>query len=245
MDLDVKARLLMGLNVTTHGITIKNYTIGEIFEDVGFTRYLQMSSVATRKVRDYIAEEYFYKFKDISIFDIFCMSEDTNNLFIDFLNFFTGYEWKFAYTEDFVEFYSKNEHGKNVHIDKKNIGDVFEVVKVMYCLDSSKRESDRDDIDDDIRDILRELEEEENKVNNASKNKITLLSIIDGISTKHHSINLLNIWDYKIYQVMHTYYLLNKIDNEDRIVSGVYAGTVDKEKINFEKIYWANEVSPN
>lgn len=245
MDLDVKARLLMGLDVSTHDITIKNYTIGEIFKDIGLTRYLQMSNIATRKVRDYISPEYLDNFKDISVFEVFCMTEDMNSLFIDFLNFFTGYGWRFVYNELFVEFYAKNEYGKNVHVNKENIEDVFEVIKVMYCLDSSKKESERDDIDDNIRDILRELEEEENKVNSASKNKITLLSIIDGISSKHHSINLLNIWDYKMYQVMHTYYVLNKIDNEDRVVSGIYAGTVDREKINFEKIYWANEVSPD
>lgn len=242
MDLDVKAKLLMGLDITIHDITIKNYTIGELFKDVGLTKYLQLSSVAIRKVRDYIRPEYLETFDDVHIFDIYCMSREMNELFIAFLNLLTGYSWKFVHTDVFVEFYAKNEHDKNVHVNKDNIEDIFEIIKIMYCLDSSKRESDRDDINDEMRELLREFEEEESKVKNAKGCNITLVSIIDGISSKHPSINLLNIWEYKMYQVMHTYYSLNKIDNENRMMTGIYSGTIDGKKVEMEKAHWANEV---
>lgn len=242
MDLDLKAKLLMGLNISTHGITIKNYTIGEIFGTIGLTKYLQMSSISNRDVKDYIAREYLYQFKTVSVFDVFCMTQEMNDMFIEFLNLFTGYEWKFISNDTFTEFYAKNEYGNNVHVNRENIHSIFDVVKAMYCLDSSKKESDRDDIDDEMRELLREFEEEEAKVNASKGSKVTIVSIIDGISAKHNSINLLNIWKYKMYQIIHTYYILNKIDNENRIMTAIYTGVMDSKKTDVEKTYWAGEI---
>ena len=241
MDLDMKAKLLMGLDISVCGITIKNHTIGKIFKDIGLTKYLQLSSIATRDVKDYISREYLDQFKDISVFDIFCMTQEMNDTFIEFLNLFTEYEWKFVHNNLFTEFYAKNENGKSVHISKENIQEIFETIKMMYCLDSSKKESEREDIDDRMKEILAELEEEESKVNESKGTKVTILSIMLGLASKHNSINLLNMWDYTIYQIIKTYHYVEKIDNEDRVVQGIYAGTIDGKKIDLEKLHWATE----
>lgn len=242
MDIDVKSKLLMGLDIEIHNITIKNYKLGEIFRDIGLIKYLQMTSVVNKKARDFIKAEYLDEVKDIKIFDVFCMSKDMQKLLSTIMNFFTGYEWNFVVTSSFSELLATNQDGVRVHINRDNYEDVLDVIKAMYCLDETKRESDRDDIDEEMRELLLEFEEEEAKVKAAKGSKLTLVSIIDGISNKHNSINLLNIWDYRIYQIMHTYYILNKIDNEDRLMTAIYSGTIDSKKAELEGAHWANEV---
>lgn len=241
MDVDLKARLLMGLDISIHDITIKNYKMGTLFKDVGLSRYLQLSSLAIRTPKDFLQEEFLEEFKSVTMFDVFCINDELNNFFIQFLNLFTGYEWTFITTPSFTEFHAINEYGSRVHIGKGNYDDVIEIIKVMYCLDRSKRESERDDIDERMKEILAEFEEEESRVNSAKGGTITLISIIDGIANKHNSINLLNIWEYTMYQVMHTFHSLEKISNEDRVMNGVYAGMIDSKKIDLEKMHWAAE----
>lgn len=232
----------MGLDIDVHGIRILNHKLGTIFKDIGLTKYLQMSNLATRSPKDFLNKEYISEFKDITMFDIFCMSEELNKVFMQFLNLFTGYEWNYVATEAFVEFDTMNENGIRVHINRENFNDVIEVVKVMYCLDKSKRESERDDIDDDMAVLLKEFEEEEDKVKRSKCGNITIVSIIDGVASKHPSLNLISVWGYTMYQIIHTYYKLNQIDNERSITSAMYAGTIDSKKIELDKMHWANEL---
>lgn len=237
----MKARLLKGSRIVVHGITIKNYTLGEIFDDIGLTRYLQMSSLANRKPKDFLTSEFINQVPDFTLFDVLCISSELNEIYLNFLNFFTGYEWEFIANEAFIEFHSINENGERVYVNKGNFDSLLDVVKATYCLDKSKRESDRDDIDDEMKELLMEFEEESDKVRKAKGSNITIIGIIDGVSNKHPSINLFNIWGYTIYQLMNTYYALSKIDNESRIMSGIYHGTVDSKAIDLESIHWANE----
>lgn len=241
MDIDLQGKLLAGSNIAVKDITIINYKAHDIFRVIGVTKYLQMTNLMCRTPRDFIEPKYLKEFGDVKLFDIFCMTEEMQDLFKKAMNFFTGYEWDFVGTSAFIEFWATNENNERVHINRENCEEIFDVIKSMYCLHDNKKESQRDDIDDRMREILAEFEEEESKVNTAKGSKITLFSIIAGVATKHNSINLLNIWDYTIYQIIHSFKLLEKISNEDRTMTGIYSGTIDSKKIDLDKIHWAAE----
>lgn len=241
MDVNIRPRLLMGLDINVHNITIKNYKLGEIFKNIGLLKYLQMTSVVNKKVRDFIKDEYLDQVKDMQVFDVFCISRDMQEVLSTVMNFFTGYDWKFVSTDAFSELLATNQNGERVHINRDNYADIIEVIKVMYCLTDTKRESDRDDIDEEMRELLLEFEEEENKIRKAKGAVITMTSMIDGVANKHPSLNLINIWDYTVYQLYHTYQRINRIDNENRILMAIYTGNIDGNKTDLEKIHWAND----
>lgn len=242
MNIGMKAKLIKGSDITVNNIRIKHYKIGYLVDEVGLDKYFYMIHIATLKPKDLLKKEVLKEFKDINMFDIFCMSEDMNNTFIAFLNFFTGYVWDFIDGGSFMEFHAINECGNRVHISRDNFNDVMDVVCKMYCTDMQKpKESERDDIDDEMAQWLRELEEEEGKVNQAKGTFLTIISILTGIANRHPSLNLINIWDYSIYQIQYTYRTLCKIDNENRVFAGVYAGTIDTKKMDLEKMHYAND----
>lgn len=240
-ELDLKAKLRMGSDIDVCGITIKNYKLGEIFNDIGITKYLQMTGLISRSPSDFIDKKYLKEISSVTMFDIFCMSYEMQELFMETMKFFTGYEWRFVANRAFVEFQATNTSDKDVHINKENHEHILNTIKEMYCLSEVKKESEREDIDDRMKEILAEFEEEENKVNKAKGGKITIFSIIDGVSTKHPSINILNIWNLTMFQLMRNFYSLGKNINEDRVMNGIYSGVIDSKKIDLDKIHWATE----
>lgn len=243
MDIDLKARLLMGLDINVHGITIKNHKLGTIFKDIGLTRYLQMSNLATRSPKDFLNKEYISEFKDISMFDIFCMSTDLNGVFIQFLNLFTGYEWTFISTEAFVEFHATNENGSRVHISRDNFDEVIEVVKVMYCLsDDANRKKDEIDIDMAVDDEVRELAmefAEFKKQKNKNKSNVTITSIISFLASKVYDWG--KVFDMTIYQIIKSYSHFEMYSYWENVMTGIYQGTIDSKSINFDEIHYARE----
>ena len=92
-----------------------------------------------------------------------------------------------------------------------------------------------------MRGLLLEFEEEENKIRKAKGAVITMTSMIDGVANKHPSLNLINIWEYTVYQLYHAYQRINRIDNENRILTAIYTGNMDGNKTDLEKIHWAND----
>lgn len=241
LDIDLKAKLLMGCEISTHDITIKNYKIGEIFKEIGLSKYLYMTNIINKKTTDFIKQEYYEELKDLKLFYIFCMSKEMRDIFCEVMNFFTGYEWNFINAGEINEFIALNENNKRVHINDENYNDILETIKNIYCLSESKKDSHRDDIDSEMREMLLEFEEEENKIRESKGAIITIPSMVESVSVKHSSLNLTNIWSYTIYQLHRTYQRINKIDNENRILMAIYNGNIDGDKMDLEKIHWAND----
>lgn len=237
-----KLKLLRGAKVNLGDIWIQPLTLGQI-EEIGISRYYRLLNICNIDKRDIFTNISYDYVKDMSIFDVLIINDQLRNMFIDFIQVFICNDGvgNVEYIPEINEISITYQENLS-WINKENLEDILDVVRMMYCIDKKNKESDRDDVDEDMRRILKEFEEEESKVKSAKGININLMSIIAGVSTKHPSINLLNIWEYTVYQLMYTYRYLNNIDNENRVVSAVYAGTVDGKKIDLEKIHWANEI---
>ncbi|MGL6175210.1 MAG: hypothetical protein ACRC1P_11450 [Cellulosilyticaceae bacterium] len=232
-DIDLKARLLMGLDIPINGITIKNYTIGYIFKEIGLVKYSQIMNLVSLKPRDFMGEID----NNTHMYDILTSNQYTLEWLVDFVSLFIDGEW--IYIPIHNEFFNSKIR---MSINKSNIDDIFYIVKKMYCLDTYGKESDRDDIDDEMRELLLEFEEEERKVRMGKGCGITTLSIVESVASKHPNLNLNSIWDYSMYKLMRTFYRLEHIESNNKTMTGIYSGVIDSKKINLEKIHWANDL---
>lgn len=222
-DLTVISLLTFGNNIELNHFTLINYKIKEIFNPqiLGLVNYYGLIGICLEKPKD-----------------IFNNNVLTSQL-KDFLNMFTNCSWNYIGKFKVFEAIDKD----NVYITEENIGLILDLFAKMYGIDdeSLKKESNREDIDDDMKELLKEFEEEQSKVDRACGVNINLISIIEAVSCKHHSLNLTNIGEYTIYQLYRAYKKLNKIDHENRLTQGYYAGTLKLENSDFKQLHWANE----
>lgn len=219
--ISIISTLLMGEDIKLKGLTLKNYKLNYIFKELGLLLYYGLINVCNLSPEEIFSDE-----KEIIRFK-------------EFLNVFTDREWIYHPSHNIL---STNDIDDLIVIDKDNVSFILEVFRMIYCIHKTIKESEREDIDDEMRELLREFEEEEDKIHKAKGiGNITLLGIIKGVSCKHNSINLINIWDYTIYQLMCSFYALDKIDNEARIMTAIYSGTIDGQKIKQSSIHWAND----
>lgn len=242
IDESVKALILMGEDVEIHGITIRNYKLKEIFDKkiMGLDKYYMNINLCTLLPKDILPREALAhdELKDITLFKICLFVEQIKDKFIEFLDLFTTDKWMF--NPDFCEFVTSYDKNRKV-IDESLMHEIFKITQEMYCVVRPKKESDRDDIDDEMKAMLLEFEEQKAKAKGGVH--ITLLSIIEFVSTKHPSLNLINIWEYTMYKLMKTYYRLEHISNYEQTVSAMYSGTISSKDIDLEKMHWANEIS--
>lgn len=223
-----KSLLLTGSNIEFREMTLFNFNLGKIFKEITLINYMILTDICLMQPQE-----------------IFSTEELINKLVL-FLNRFTDHKWE--YSKD-LSGVLNTEHTVLLNID--NVGQILDVFKMMYCLKEVKKESERTDIDDEMKELLKEFEEEEQKVRNSKtlgKSAITLHSIVNGVACRHPALNLLNIWDYTVYQLFQTYYTLTKIDSENRAYIALFSGNLDKnarKQLDLPTLHWATEVETN
>lgn len=220
----LKSLLTMGADIEFHGLTLINYKLKNIFKDITLLNYYSLINVCTEKPEELLT------------------NEQKAKSFVLFLNCFTNKKWIYNPKRHlFVTDVKTKDELVILNID--NLQYILDVFKMMYCIEEIKNKSEQEDVDDEWKEILKKFEEEEQKVNESlSKQAITLNSIVLGVSCKHPSLNLLNIWDYTVYMILKTYRELNIIDSENRVYSAIYSGICDSLKINLEAMHFANDI---
>lgn len=241
MDKAVYDMLLNGLDIDVGGITIRNYTLRDIFNVIKLDNYNRKISLTVLQpddlgLKDILDEQ---TIKSMSMYDMSCSFIDIREFFLDFLNTFTYHNWYF--NDVFNEYVCSLGENKRLIINRKNIDNILETARKMYCVPKRK---ERVQTSSEIESILKEFEEFDKKTKyNKKQGGITLDSIILAVSTRHHTYNLFNIWDLTVFQLLETYRQLEKDDNWHYTMTGAYAGTIDTKQIDMSKIHWANRHS--
>lgn len=243
-DSELKARLLKGLDIDYQGILIKNYSIGEIFEDLGLDRYYYLAGLTTANVEDLVVGSDLDK---LTVYKLFCNELQFRQHFIEFLNTFTYLKWEYGLMKDFVAY---DENKKRFRINEDKFDGLMKLIKKMYSISRGEKKLS-DEIDPNLatspeaREFAEELIEDA-KENSKKKNKngITLMGIINGICSKGIGYTLFNIWDLKVYQVMAQYYGIEQDEIYKYTMTSIYTGVYDtkKNKFNINDIHWAKEV---
>lgn len=243
VDLTTETRLLRGRNIQFDKIVVKNMTLGEI-DDMGMLEYLTAINFASLTKEKVVGRELIKVFEEYSFYQIVVNYPELRANFLNLLKTFTLHDDKehsVRYVDE-LDVFVVSYNGVNGKITEKNFDDFLECIRTVYNVPVAEKESERTDIDDEMAELLKEFEEAEAKVNNEKGVGITITSIIEGVSVKHPSINLINIWDYTMYKLMRTYYRIEQIESSNNIMTGIYSGCIETKKIDLKEYHWAKKL---
>lgn len=213
--------LLRGSNVfivsnrSNKKIEIINMKLGEIYSQEGYYKYLILLKYFAIKNEIKMVEDIFFKRE---ILREFIKCDDVN------------------YQQDFKEFVLIN-NSELISLNEQDLIEIFDILIQMYQI-----HIEEEDIEgaEDVVELLKELVEFQKECE--KKNGITMDSMIEAITVKHNSYNLLNIWDLTIYQLYQTYKRIILVDSYNEINHWKYPGFIDISKIDQNEIYWAKNI---
>lgn len=227
-NLKLDACLLHGLNYSMgDGIVILNHTLDYIYDNnkMGIDEYYRLLSIINFDKKALLNNGLLEK--DIDYY-IMGLTIEMLEKFIECkeVKYHINMEVYVVYIND-IEF---------VLLDKNKLIEIFNVIKQMYRI--SDADIKKDDIVFDNDEVAKKFAEffEAEKNMDDTGDKVTLSSVIEYVSSKHPSINLLNIWGLTVWQLQRTYIRLSMIDECDRVINGISFGAIDSKKINIEKL---------
>lgn len=201
-------------------LKLLNHDIGYIFSDIGLELYNVFGNISTIELDE--------------VDDMVSLSE----LVKGFLSIFTN-AYKIEFIKQLNDYQVYFDESNFTMVNQQMLSHIFYLFRKMYCIpDKEDSKSATEEMSDQQKKMLEQIKSFQKKVEN--KHITTFDSIVETISVKHNSYNLLNIWSLKVYQLMQTYQRLNVIDNYNNIMLGIYTGNVDSEKIDLNTInYWS------
>lgn len=242
--MDIKLKLLAGLPIEVEGVgEVYPLTLKEIAE-IGDQTYTEYLGCICFDLEDLEGFEEVKEIEGISTLDIIisnCIqSEAFKNKVINSLSLFFR-EDVFLFEEkingnEFCLFHIGNlEDQRFIHRDN------FEIIKDILKQQNNMVKNKEEEYNPANETARRLIEKIKKNRQNTSKPKqnIDLHSIISGVAWKSH-IGINDVWDLTIYQLYDAFYRLDIVDNYDKTLYGVYAGTVDAKKTDFKKINWSN-----
>ena len=81
---------------------VRNYSIGDMVEVLGYDKYELLINLTVLEVKDIFSNATADDINKLKMYDIFCLIPDYNKLFIEFLNTFTYLEWTFDKVNGFT-----------------------------------------------------------------------------------------------------------------------------------------------
>lgn len=242
-DLGLEMTLLRGGTVQFERLSIKPLTLGEI-QELGLIKYLSLINFTALTKEKLIGKELVEVFKPYSFYQVVVNYDELRDTFLEFLRVFVLHDEdenaiRYVPEIDTIVVRYNKVNGK---INNLNFQGFLDFMRKIYYVPKNQKESEREDIDDEMAQLLKEFEEAENKVNKENGNEITIISMIEAICVKHPSINLMNIWNYTMYQFMKTFYRIEQIDSAKNIMTGIYSGCIEPKKINLKEYHWAKKL---
>ena len=213
-------------------IYIRNYKLNYIFKELGYSQYMTLCSVASYN-KDEIPNT---------------LSEAEKESIKQQMVFNTA-----VFFNEFVECDNiKYDHEANeflltvgetmVILKEQDVNDVFTAFKETYSLGGGKVAfADAKPKTKEHEDFLAVIRKAQAKIDRKKNGEHTVDSILIGVTSKHPSYNLLNIWDLTVWQLMETYSVLHKIDGAYFTKIGIYTGNIDmkKSKITNKELDWS------
>lgn len=179
----------------------------------------------------------------ISLLDIMATDESFRDVMLEVLQFFMvekvvfleGYVLLLNNTPDDLD-NLKPEDIKGV-LNSDTLAELIDILQQICCMKSEDEELKREQFKNDLawkmyQKMLKGRKERE-KINDIN---LTLPNLISAISVKHHSYNLLNIWDLTVFQLLDTFNRL-QVDSVYRI-NTISVSVWGDEKKKFDIALW-------
>lgn len=223
--------------VHIHGLKVKVFTLRYILKDIGLYNYFSIAGFYQYD-KDNICESlnipddvYYSKSKYQILFNDnsgrFMMCEFLKFILIDSI----------VINADFGIIVDRDGCDR-VLIDEENITQILEDIADVCGISSNKDIDYSRCINMSAKKMKRSVSKKQKKIQELKKSKVTLKSIISGVCNKSNTITYLNVLDHTMYQIFDAYATLHKITNSDHVMSGLYSGTIDKDKIDMEELAW-------
>lgn len=231
-------KLLKGSEIDVYGLKIKPYTLEELVEVVGlkeYYKYIGFVSIQKRDINEFLklsGEEY----EKTSVFQMFLFHEQLAVFVMDFLKFVTRMDeiyyasiWK-SITVEYDDY--------RVVIDSKNIDEIIKTILKIYCISIPKEEKEEfNPANEQARKLMERIRKNRAKAPKAKSN-VDLTSIISAVAWKSNSLTIESVWKLTLYQLYDAFYRLEIIDNYDKTLSAIYAGTIDGKTAKLDKQLW-------
>lgn len=242
--MDIKLKLLAGLPINVDGVgKLYPLTLRDIAE-IGEKTYNSYLNVLCFDIEDLDISDEIKNIEGITTFDIIMSNCIQNKEFkstvIDSLSLFFREDVNFSLEKinesDFYLLHIGDLKDQRI-IHRENFESIKDILKQQNNISKAKEE-EYNPANETARKLIEKIKK--NKQNAPKpKNNIDLHSIISGVAWKSH-IGINNVWDLVICQLYDAYYRLDIVDNYEKTLYGVYAGTIDAKKTDFKKINWSN-----
>jgi len=210
MDESIKLKLLAGLPFEVKDICIiKPLTLKQIIT-IGWEQYNLYLSNLIAEVSDYNITDLDlsqYTYWDILMSSMCYSGKENQEMIIKAISIFLGKG--IFFDKKTCLFYT--DEGKQ--IDKNIFDEIRQILRWQNCV-KENRQIEEKYADDRARQLAEKFKKYREKFKSKKdENAITLKNMISGISARHPSINLLNIWDLTLYQLYDQLSRLNLVDN--------------------------------
>lgn len=239
----LEMKLLKGSPINYEGLIIKPHTLGELIDEIGLDTYYKLVGFVSIKKSD--LNEFFNfdeeKLKKTSLFQMLLFHEITAQYIVDFLKFTTRNE-EVYYIQEWTTI-MVNYDETSVIIDKNNVDKIITKILEFYCVSIEvEKEEEYKPANEQARKLIEKIRK--NRANAPKpKSNVDLASIISGVAWKSNNLNILSIWDLTLYQLYDAFYRLEIIDNYDKTLTAIYAGTIDGKQTDLKKQIWFKKYS--
>lgn len=231
-------KLLKGSELDVHGLKIKPHTLEELVDEVGLKEYYRcigFVSIQKKDLNEFLklsGEEY----KKTSVFQMFLMYEQLATFVIDFLKFVTRTDE--VYYASMWKSITVEYEDSRVIINHKNIDDIILTILKIYCISLPKEEKEEfNPANEQARKLMERIRKNRAKAPK-QKSNVDLTSIISAVAWKSNSLTIESVWKLTLYQLYDAFYRLEIIDNYDKKLSAIYAGTIDGKTEKLDKQLW-------
>lgn len=123
----------------------------------------------------------------------------------------------FLYTE-------KEDSGKvDLTIDENNLEEIVKCLRLVNCIDGTKKHIRNKELDEKIAKARAKIKERLGRIP-GDEDDITFKDLVSVLTSKHPSLNLLNVWDLTYYQFNDQFKRMQLVDNYEISVRQIIAG---------------------
>lgn len=233
-DADIHLKLLAGMSVEIDGIgEFTPLTMREIIS-MGESVYNQRLSVLLfdKSKLDKSEMDELTNFESLTVFLYY--DQSFRDLFFYALKMFLGVEPDI--NKDGQILLSKNE---NVTIlDEVGFDEIQRIAKLSNLIKSEK-EDEYEAGNERARKFMEKLKKRKEKFAKVKDQKINLHSLISGLAWRSSYNDVLNL---TIYQLYDGFQRIEKINDYEYTLLGIYTGNIDGKKVKLPDINWANVI---
>lgn len=240
--MDIKLKLLAGLPIYVKDVgNIYPLKLKEVAE-LGEIKYNSCLSALCFDIDDLNWDENMVMPEGITTFDIMMANctkdEEFKSIVLEGLSLFLKEKVEFInYVENDSRYLFLQVGNENKIIYRDNYKNVKYILMQQNHIIRPKKE-EYNPANEQARKLIEQIKK--NRANAPKiKPSIDLHSIMSGVAWKGQ-VGIEEILDLTVYQLYDAYYRLEVVDNYDKTMQGVYAGTIDVKKIDLKKINWNN-----